>query len=373
MRIVERGVLDPAEPGTARAIAKAPALAVLRDGTVLATYRVGSSSDSDDSTVEIRRSRDGGRTWSDPMTLAPAVIGGHRGTHYSAAVTELAAGHLLLVSLWVDRDAFPGKPLFNPDTEGCLPMAILLCDSLDGGTTWSESRTVPTPEEVGPPSLTDPVMVLPSGRLALSIETNKPYVDASRWYQRVVYFYSADRGGTWAGPHTVSADPTGRIFYWDQRVAVWPDGRLASFSWTFDHDANRYLDIHRRITTDEGATWSPPEDLGVTDQAAHPAVLPDGRCVLAWVDRFGDRTIKARLADAIDAPLVPESEVTIYAQPTAERRREGGEDPGELLDEMGRWTFGRPFGVTLPDGDILVAYYAGRPGAIDIQWARIRP
>lgn len=374
MRVVERGVLSPARPGTVRAVAKAPALAALRDGAVLAIYRVGSDSDTDDSTVEIRRSRDGGRTWSDPDPLRPAAVTGHRGTHYSAAVTDLGDGALLLTSLWVDREAFPGRPLFNAETEGCLPMAIVLADSRDGGATWSDWRVVPLPDDVGPPSLTDPVMVLPSGRLALSLETNKTYLDASRWYQRVVYCYSSDRARTWTAPRTVSADPTGRIFNWDQRVAVWPDGRLASFSWTYDHDANRYLNIQRRVSADEGATWSAPEDLGVTDQAAHPAVLPDGRYVLAWVDRFGDRTIKARLADAIDAPLRPESEVTIHAQTaTAGARLQGGEDPGELLDEMGGWTFGRPFGVTLPDGEVLVAYYAGRPGAIDIQWARIRP
>ncbi len=373
MRVVESGVLNAAQPGTARAVAKAPALAVLVDGTILATYRVGSDSDSDDGAVEIRRSSDGGRTWSDPNALAPAGVAGHRGTHYAAAVTELAPGHLLLVSLWVDREAFPGRPLFNPETEGCLPMAILLADSFDDGATWSAWRVVPMSEEVGPPSLTNPVMVLPSGRLALCIETNKPYLDASRWYQRVVYLYSADRGRTWTVPHTVAADPTGRIFSWDQRAAVWPQGWIASFSWTFDHDANRYLNIQRRISSDEGATWTPQEDLGVTDQAAHPAVLRDGRVVLVWVDRFGDQTIKARRADAIDAPFRPETEVTIYARPAAEGPARGGEDPGELLDEMGRWTFGSPFAESLSDGDVLVAYYAGRLGAVDIRWARIRP
>ena len=38
-----------------------------------------------------------------------------------------------MVCLWIDREAFPGQPLFNPETEGCLPMSILLADSFDGG------------------------------------------------------------------------------------------------------------------------------------------------------------------------------------------------------------------------------------------------
>ena len=54
------------------------------------------------------------------------------------------------------------------------------------------------------------------------------------------------------------------------------------------------MNIHRRVSSDGGHTWSAPEDIGVTDQAAHPAVLPDGRTVLAWVDRFQSQSIKAR-------------------------------------------------------------------------------
>ena len=79
---------------------------------------------------------------------------------------------------------------------------------------------------------------------------------------------------------TVCQDPTGRIRNWDQRVNVAPDGRLVSFTWTYDSDTVSYRDIHRRISADEGLTWTDPEPLGITDQAGHPAILPDGRVVL---------------------------------------------------------------------------------------------
>ena len=71
------------------------------------------------------------------------------------------------------------------------------------------------PNEIGPASLTSPLLKLRDGRLAMSIETNKPYLDRSKWKQRAVYFHSSDEGRTWSSPVTVAEDPTGRIFVSD--------------------------------------------------------------------------------------------------------------------------------------------------------------
>jgi hypothetical protein len=45
---------------------------------------------------------------------------------------------------------------------------------------------------------------------------------------------------------------------------------------------------------------------------------------------------------------------------------------GALLVEMSLWTFGLPYAEALPDGDVLVVYYAGSDAAMDIRWARLR-
>jgi hypothetical protein len=270
--------------------------------------------------------------------------------------------------MWVDRSTYPGQPLFNEETEGCLPMAILLSDSRDNGESWSPWRRVPMPDEIGPPSLTNPILKLADGSLALSIETNKHYLDTAPWRQKVVFFHSGDQGKTWEGPSVVGEDPSGRIFNWDLRCGVAPDGRVVSFAWTYDSATGRYLDIHRRISSDHGHTWSAAEGIGVSDQPSRPAMLPDGRVVLAYVDRFGSRSIRARLAPRIDGAFEPESEVVIYTHDTAST--EDG-STGELLAEMSVWTFGLPYAETLPDGDVLVVYYAGTEETLDIHWARI--
>jgi hypothetical protein len=204
----------------------------------------------------------------------------------------------------------------------------------------------------------------------MSIETNKPYFDGSKWYQRAVLFHSADLGQSWTGPVTVAQDPTGRIFNWDQRLGVAPDGRIGTFIWTYDSQTHRYLNVHRRLSVDGGQSWSLVEDLGFPDQAAHPAIFPAGRVILPWVDRFESQSIRACFAPDIAAAFEPASEVTLYQHGPA--GSSAGDDTGALLAEMSRWSFGLPYAEALPEGDALVVYYAGTDTAMDIHWARLR-
>ena len=376
MRVVDTTVLAPVDPAGPRAVATFPTATVLPDGLLLATYSIGSGKDSDDITVEVRRSTDGGRGWSPPARPYSSRVDGVAGSLKVCYLTRLDGDDLIACALWIDREAHPGRPLFNPETEGCLPMAILVATSPDAGRRWSDWRRVDTPADVGPPSLTSPLLRLPSGRLLLSIESNKPYLDASRWIQRVVYLASDDGGVTWSAPWTVAADPTGRIANWDQRTAVAPDGRLVSFTWTYDFDAVAYRNVHRRLSEDGGATWSEPEDLGFADQPARPAILPDGRTVLAWVDRYGSRSIRARQAPSIDAAFEPASEVVLFEAAAAAPSRPGspdGDTTAEALVEMGTWSYGLPYAEVLPDGDVAVVHYAPADGGgTEIIWHRLR-
>lgn len=370
MRIVASGILSRAEPGTRRANLTFPMALTLADGTLIATLRSGPEKDTAEDVIEIYRSIDDGATWSGPVCpfVAPDV-GGKAGSLKICYLTELAPGHLLAAAMWIDRTTFPGQPLFNAETEGCLPMEILLADSFDNGSTWSSWRHVPMPADIGPASLTSPVLKLSDGRLALSIETNKPYLDRSKWKQRAVYFHSSDSGQTWSPPVTVAEDPSGRIFNWDLRAAVAPDGRVASFAWTYDSQTSTYLDIHRRISADGGQSWTAPDAIGVSDQAARPAIRSDGSVVLAWVDRFGSKSIRARYAPSLEASFDAASEVVIYAHGQGEA---ASTDTGDMLASMDLWSFGLPFAEVLPDGDVLVLYYAGEPKALDVLWARLR-
>lgn len=372
MRIVERSTLQAAQPGGPRAVASFPAFVPLADRSLLASYSVGSGKDTDDITLELRRSTDGGRAWAEPERPFATSVDGRRGSLKVGLVTRLDGDRLTIAALWIDREAFPGQPLFNPATEGCLPMAILLADSADAGRTWSPWRTVSMPEDVGPPSLTNAILRLPGGRLALSVETNKNYLDDSKWFQRVVYSWSDDGGVTWSPSTTIVEDPTGRIANWDQRAGVAPDGQIVTFTWTYDFEAVAYRNICRRLSRDEGRTWSDPEDLGFADQPSHPAITADGRVVLAWVDRYGTQSIRARSADSVDAPFSEESEVVLYRHQVP-RSPDRADTTADALVEMGTWSYGLAYAEAVPDGDVGVVHYApGERGGTDIRWIRLR-
>jgi hypothetical protein len=371
MQVVASGILAQGERGTTRAILTFGQVVALHGGGLLATCRAGSSKDGADDLIEFYRSADGGHTWSGPSRpFAPPKLDGKAGSLKICYLTELAPDRLLAASMWIDRTTYPGQPLFNAETEGCLPMEILLAESGDGGHSLSEWRHIPMPAEIGPASLTNPILVLRDGSLAMSIESNKHYTDSSPWHQKAVYFHSADGGENWGAPVVAGQDLSGRIFNWDMRACVSPDGRIATFAWTYDTQTTSYLNIQRRISRDSGYTWSAPEDLGISDQAGPPAMLADGRVVLVWVDRFVSHSIRARVAAGVEALFDPASEVVIYTHGSEARR---DDNTGDLLAEMGAWSFGLPSATALPDGDVLVVYYAGDDGAMDIRWARLRP
>ncbi len=370
LKIIEKGILTSAVAGTNRAAFTFPTFVALSNGELLATCRVGSKKDSEDETVEIYRSVNGGHTWSEGSKLfTDTHVNGVFGSIKICYLTEIEAGHIIASCLWVDREAYPGEPLFNTKTQGCLPMEVLLSDSYDDGKTWTPLRAISMPVDVGPPSLTGPILKLSDGSIAISIETNKHYSDIAKWYQRVMLFRSVDGGKSWKKPTIISEDPSGQIFYWDLRSNVASDGRIVAFSWTYNSETNKYHNIQRLISMDNGFTWSRKEDMGFADQPSRPAILLDGRIVLAWVDRFGSQSILARVARDIDQPFDVKTELILHEQNVKEPPINS---TGELLGEMSLWSFGLPYAEVLPDGDVIVMYYAGTEKVLDIHWVRLQ-
>src|ERR1700722_15675840 len=147
MKIIGRGLMSKPPTGVSRTVATFPSVTALPDKSLVGTYRIGSDKDSPDATVELTRSFDGGRTWPEPVAPFSRVVGGRNGEIRCVYVTPLSDNHLLACALWSDRETYPGEPLFNAETEGCLPMAILLADSYDGATTWTPWRVVPVTED----------------------------------------------------------------------------------------------------------------------------------------------------------------------------------------------------------------------------------
>jgi hypothetical protein len=365
--IAARGILSHAEAGTDRAMLTFPSVTALASGSLIATLRAGATKDDAGERIEIHRAASRGDAWSGPVAVLPAPhIDGKAGSLKLCYLTETMPGSLLAAAMWVDRQSHPGAPLFNTETDGCLPMAIVLARSDDDGQSWGPWQRVPLPARLGPPSLTAPILALPDGGLVMSIETNKTYADAGPWDQRAVFLGSGDGGTTWSEPRTVARDPSGRLFNWDMRCAVRPDGRIETFAWTYDTSAGAYLDIHRRTATADASDVTEPVPLGFADQPGRPAILPDDRLVLPYVDRFGAGQICARVAHGPDGD---------FGAPIVLHRQEAQTDTAsagkETLSQMSQWSYGLPSAEVLPGGAVLILWYAGTPERMDIHWARL--
>ena len=371
MEIIESGMVAEGRPGTPHASNCFPSVAALGDGTLIVGYRAGSTKMCADGIAFVTKSTDGGRTWSAPIAPLDSTLEDTPGSIRTINLSQVSPGRLVAVCAWFDRSD-PDLPLFNPETEGLLPCRNLLCESRDAGKTWTVLRVADT-TPFHQASSTGPIRRVSANVLASFYETNKDFADAGPWDQKAVVKFSHDEGLTWPDHAIVATDPTRGRFYWDQRNVVLRENVLLGCFWTFDRCAEKDVPIHTSQSDDGGRTWSPPRNTDIVGQVAYPAGLGDGRVFLAYVDRYGTRSVRARLSHDEAESWDGASELVLW--PTGDARvgeEEHGNDVGEYLQSMQAWSFGLPCCVTLPDGDVFVTYYAGDAQVQSIYWARVK-
>jgi len=217
-----------------------PNVAVAVDGTVLATW--GSSS------VRVRRSEDGGKTWGEEITIAK------RGFQGGGLTVDEKSGNIL---------AF--VEAHHP------PAPITIYHSTDYGKTWKSQKTVINKDSKG----NVPSMHMNEHGITLRYGKHRGrLLRPSRWYagknERARWpqhytnaIYSDDGGKTW---HT--SDPFPALGTGEATIAELSDGRIYYNSRR--HWAPEGANPRRRWTAwseDGGATW---KDLSIC------SVLPDG-------------------------------------------------------------------------------------------------
>jgi len=164
--------------------------------------------------------------------------------------------------------------------------------------------------------------------------------------------------------------PSARIFYWDQRPAVLPDGSVFDLFWTFDRSAVAYLNIHARRSPD-GRTFSDMYDTGVPGQPAAPVALGDGTLCMVYVDRTAAPAIKARLSVDGGRNWFTEGQCIIHASASSQTLAK--QDMQDAWEEMGRFSLGLPATAPLPANEVLVVYYAGdQTDRTAIHWSRLK-
>jgi hypothetical protein len=370
MNVLDRGEVFGSHPGTDRQSCAFPQVAVLPGGRWLVGCRAGcNKTGKEGQHVMLAASDDAGRSWRcNPAVFDAPSLDGKPGQFRALAPTALGGSKVLATLYWVDNSD-PSLPFYNEQTEGLLDSRILFAESADGGGTWTTPVLMDTAPFKDPTPITGPVLLLPDGERICQFETNKSYFDTSKWVHSSILMFSRDGGRTWPRHAVVTRDP--RIFYWDQRAQVLPDGRIFDLFWTYDNQAAAYLNIHARESGDGGRTWSEIRDTGVPGQPAPVVALKDGRLAMVYVDRTGSTAIRCRISADQGRTWPAATVLSLYesALPVQTARKA---EMADAWSEMGKFSVGLPATAALPNGEMLVVYYAG-PGtdATRVEWVRV--
>ncbi len=341
----------------------------LRDGGYLCAFRTAAGRDIAGGRLRIMHSHDGLR-WTTRHGGLVLSVDGVEGDVYAGYFTEVAPGQLIGGFLWVDRSD-PDLPFVNPDTAGILATRTILAKTSDGGSTWFDQRVVDLSPESGC-SITGPIFQLSDGRLALPYETWKSYDDRLPGQHTASIRISSDGGTTWPDRQVVAADSESDIFFWDQRIAQNPEtGELVAMFWT--HDRSRGIDIQNHICWSGPGlkSWSRPVAVGWQGQHCQPLPLGGDRLAAIYVHRHNPASMRIAISEDFGQSW-NKDECVFYEHPRASGPQIGQPTRfEEFWQDMMRWQFGHPRAVNTPDGNILVAYYAGDSDRTSMQWSLV--
>jgi len=300
-----------------------PVACRLRDGAIGVVMRGGAPHVGLGGRLDYVSSREEGRTWSPPVTIADS------GADDRNPAFGQAADGTLVVGFWRTTN-YDENGRYDPRLNN--PVETRVTRSPDGGRTWSPPERIALAGlEWGSPF--GKIVTLPDGTLLMAIygdrvlqADERAAMPESR--QESHLYRSRDGGRTWGDASCVAADG-----YNETALLRMPDGRLLA--------AVRGIrgDTSLCASADGGSTWSPPRV--VVPEAHHPGDL---------LHLGGDRVL-----------------LTFgYRLPGFGVRGIVGEDGGRTFDPARAFILagdaigpdcGYPSSVLLADGRVLTVYY----------------
>ncbi len=384
MKLKESGlVYDATVEPEIRRVATFSSLCTLDSGVVLCSLTVGHDKHDVNSTLQICRSCDEGKTWVNLPGKFCTKFEGVPGSLSLGEIVEVEPGCLAIFTTWFDRSD-PQRPLFDPETEGILHSKLLLAFSDDEGETWSDWSAVSTPGLTGCAAC-GPILKWPDGVIGLPFESYKEYDDPAPSRHMAWLLLSRDGCRTFEEPLMVARHPEDSVYYWDQRLCTddKTGGYIAMF-WTHDLVTKRDLPVHiRRADTRRSFDKQDVADFeaspilatSIPGQIAAPLLLNDGRLLALVVNRDTPGTMKLWQSSDGGRTWPSSDALAVYLHEEKAAISQGKEniDFVEYWEDMDKWSFGHPAICKLNDGHVLVAFYAGSPQCMSIRFARISP
>ncbi len=238
------------------------------------------------------RSTDGGRTWSDPVTLR---IDGSDAFNDKESITADPADSRLVYATWDRLNVGGGGPTW-------------FSRSTDGGRTWEAARPIHDPGAARQ-TINNQIVVLPDGTL-VNFFTELDQTAAAPRTTTLTVIRSLDKGVTWSAPVAVAevlalgtADPDAGTPIRDGAllgaIAAGPGGELAAV-WQDSRFSGGVRDaVAFSRSPDGGLTWSDP--VRVNREPAVPAFMPsvtvrrDGTIGVGYYDLRNNTADRATL------------------------------------------------------------------------------
>ena len=337
-------------------------------------FGAAATRDSLDGHVCVYASTDQGETWEQRHDgVGLGAWDGTPGEVKCLAIAELTPGVLTGTSLWVDRSR-PELPWIQPADPGAAADARVPYHFHRWRSYWGHRRAVPTAPHAAASPCSSSVLALPDGVLAQPYEHWKAYDDRTTPRPGARLRLSSDAGATWPEYVTVAVHPDAALYYWDQRLGRHPDtGQLVAMFWTHNATAGEDRDIHIAWGAPDGRSWTQPVGTGLPGQHCQPLPVGGDQLVAVYTHRRHPPAIRAAISRDFGRTWDRTRDLVVYASPAGTESGTGAlRDQRELWQDMLAWRFGHPRAVHLPDGDVLVAFYAGDDAAVGVRWARLR-
>ena len=331
-----------------------PQPAVAGDGSVVCIYRRARKKHSYDGVLVSQRSTDLGRTWS-PATIV--FDGQERQPPHSPSSSGLCLcedGSLLAI-LCATEVTKPDTYVYSD--EGFQQQEfVITARSTDHGQSWDAPRYLePEFEHLGPGA--NPVL-LADGTLFLHGEHLFEHGQLG-----VCASLSRDHGARLEPVRDLIVDRSGTLNHCDGRFCVFADGDVLGLLWTFRQSDEKTVEVHRSVSSDHARTWSAPRPVGHLGQITDPLILGGDTVLAASNYRWPPEGIRLWLSRDRGQTWPVEESVQMWdaqeKRTVAEQReiapRAGG---AAVWDALPEFTFGTPTLNHLPDGSILLNYYA---------------
>lgn len=368
LRLLDDGVIyrNP-DPGFKAECAFLPNVVPLGGDEVICIYRIGQAFYSTDGTLNVARSLDGGRTWTQEGRVWD-VENDDRPYSYSAPhAFRLSDGEIVLNAFRIDFS--DPRPQFNPETGGHRPSDKIIMHSKDGGRTWTPPRVMNLPRG-GLPDTPSSIIELDDGRWWLALELWKAWDDREPLHIKGYSTFSSDRGGTWSDAAPLeSASDTAKMFSHSRYVKML-DGRIAALQWTQKPGSAEDFPAHITISNADASAWTYPAPTNLMAQTCWLADMGGGVMAAAYTDREG-------MNPGIDVVLSQDGGKTwdvdnqVQVWDAVGQEYLGVERVPEYPKSHDNIAFGKPNLARMPDGTLIASWWCTQASVTHSRFARL--